>query len=87
MNRICPTALTAKAARSGGVIKLMADKRRTTPALVTAALSGANQAGRDVVAADVHSGGFVRIYFVEPDQSGVIKGDNTCDAVFGGTSD
>ena len=65
----------------------MPSNRRTTPTLVTAALFGADEAGKEVVAADIHSGGFVRIYFVDPDQSSVNKGGNTCDVVFGGKSD
>lgn len=42
--------------------------RRTTPQLVTTAIQGAEDAGRDVVAVDVHGGGFVRIYFKDPNE-------------------
>lgn len=58
-------------------------KRRTTPALVETAIRGAQDAGRDVVAADVHGGGFVRVYFTEPQSIGTsVKAENTCDDVF-----
>jgi len=57
--------------------------RRTTPALVETAIRGAQDAGRDVVAADVHGGGFVRVYFTDPQSIGnPVKAQNTCDEVF-----
>jgi hypothetical protein len=57
--------------------------RRTTLNLVATALNGAEKAGRDVVAADVHGGGFVRVYFKDPDNLGqLMKVDTTCDDIF-----
>lgn len=56
---------------------------RTTSNLVTTALRGAENAGRDVVAADVHGGGFVRVYFKDPQTLGALKkADTTCDDIF-----
>lgn len=48
--------------------------RRTTPQLVTTALKGAENAGISVVAADVHGGGFVRVYFTEPHSADTLEG-------------
>ena len=61
--------------------------RRTTSSLVTTAIKGAKDAGEDIVAADVHSGGFVRIFFVDPDAAQVSKEGNSCDDIFEAGSD
>ncbi len=56
---------------------------RTTSKLVTTALLGAAAAGQDIVAADVHGGGFVRVYFKDPQSVGaILKADTTCDDIF-----
>ena len=56
---------------------------RTTSALVTTALRGSYSAGRDVVAADIHGGGFVRVYFIDPAVVGkLLEVDTTCDEIF-----
>ena len=60
--------------------------RRTTPSLVTTALEGANKAGKRVIAADVRSGGVVRIFFVEPGKAQIGE-DTTCDDIFEAGSD
>jgi len=58
-------------------------KHRTTSKLLTTALNGAADAGRDVVAADVHGGGFVRVYFKDPQSVGkLMKADTSCDDIF-----
>lgn len=60
--------------------------RRTTPQLVTTALKGAENAGISVVAADVHGGGFVRVYFTDPHEAekpeGVVKECVDIDDIF-----
>lgn len=48
--------------------------RRTTPQLVTTALKGAEDAGIPVFAADVHGGGFVRVYFTDPHEADNLEG-------------
>ena len=58
--------------------------RRTTPALVPAAIEGAQKAGKRVLAADVRSGGVVRVFFVDPDTVNCSADKNTCDDVFEG---
>lgn len=60
---------------------------RTTTSLIKSALAGAAEAGLTVRAADVRSGGVIRLYFVDPETSGVSDGGNTCDDAFGGKSD
>jgi|GEM_PF-5419054 len=49
-------------------------KHRTTPQLVTTAIKGAENAGIPVIAADVHGGGFVRVYFIDPHEAGNLEG-------------
>lgn len=56
---------------------------RTTSNLLKTALCGSNSAGHDVVAADIHAGGFIRIYFTDPAVVGkLLKVDATCDEIF-----
>jgi hypothetical protein len=58
-------------------------KYRTTSKLLTTALQGAADANRDVVAADIHGGGFVRVYFKDPQTMGnLLKVETTCDDIF-----
>jgi hypothetical protein len=55
------------------------DNRRTTPRLFAVALEGAKSAGHEVVAADIRGGGFVRLYFADPETVGKLtKVDATC---------
>ena len=60
--------------------------RRTTSQLVATALEGAKLAGCDVVVADIHGGGFVRVYFKDPQEVGNLTSlDSQCnenDAIF-----
>lgn len=57
--------------------------RRTTSALVETALRGAESAGREVIAADIHGGGFVRVYFTDPAKVGKLnQAGMTCDDIF-----
>jgi hypothetical protein len=58
-------------------------KHRTTSKLLTTALKGADDANHEVVAADVHGGAFVRLYFKDPQTLGnLLKVDTTCDDIF-----
>lgn len=54
--------------------------RRTAPALVETAVRDCQDAGRGVVGTEVHGGGFVRVYFSDPQTVGQqVKAANTCD--------
>ncbi len=53
--------------------------RRTTQHLVATALQGASAAGFNVVAADIHGGGIVRVYFTDPQAPALLmKADTKC---------
>jgi hypothetical protein len=50
--------------------------------LVETAIAGAKRAGMPIVAVDVHGGGFVRIFSIDPTNLGKLTEVNTCDDIF-----
>ena len=55
---------------------------RTTSALVETAITSAQRAGLPIAAVDMHGGGRVRIFVIDPTNLGKLTKVNTCDNIF-----